>query len=233
MDELILSVKEIKKNYKKVNVLKNVNFDIYKGQIVALIGVNGAGKSTLIEIICKVKNYDHGTIISKINSKEIGYMPQSFGLFADLTVKENLEYFAVLYNITKQRISQVLELCKLENKKHMLCKNLSGGYKQLVSLAVAILHNPKFLLLDEPTSAMDPLFREIFWNVIKSYNSNGGTVMVTTHYMEEINMCNKLLILSSGEIVYNDFVENTFKKGKFKSAIDLINTMVKGERYDK
>ncbi len=233
MEELILSIKGIKKSYGKVNVLKNVSFDINKGQIVALLGVNGAGKSTLIEIICNVKSYDYGTITSNIKQKEIGYMPQSFSLFADLTVKENLEYFAVLYDITKQRIGQVLELCKLEGKKNMLCKNLSGGYKQLVSLAVAILHNPKFLILDEPTSAMDPLFREIFWGVIKDYVANNGTVMVTTHYMEEINMCNKLMILSSGEIVYDAFVKDTFKKGKFTSAIDLINTMVKDERYDK
>lgn len=229
----ILKVLNLYKSYGKVKVLKGVNFSIKKGEIVGLIGVNGSGKSTLIETICGVKNKDSGEIVGIVeNCKNIGYMPQSFGCFNDLTVKENLKYFALIYNLNNNRVQEVLNITHLKEKENYLCGNLSGGYRQLVSLAVAILHNPKLLILDEPTSAMDPLFRDSFWKIIKNYLAGGGSVLVTTHYMEEINLCTKLLILSGGKIVYDNFVSEIFKNGKFNSAADLIFAFAKGEKYE-
>lgn len=233
MQNTILKVENVFKSFKKHQVLKGVSFSIKNGESVALVGVNGAGKTTLLEIICGIQRTNSGSVFGVEDCKDIGYMSQTFRLFLDLTVKENLEYFALLYKVDKQRILEVLELTYLKDKQNFLCSKLSGGYKQLVSLAVAILHNPKLLILDEPTSAMDPLFRELFWKIIKKYLKGGGSVLVTTHYMEEISLCKRLIVLSSGKVVYNKLVSSSFGKNKFNSISELISNYLKGDRYDK
>ena len=233
MEEEILRLENIQKSFKKHHVLKGVNFSIKKGESVALVGVNGAGKSTLFEIICKVLSADSGNVFGIKDYFDFGYMPQIFRLFSDLTIKENLEYFALIYKLDKKRVEEILNLCYLKEKENFLCSKLSGGYKQLVSLAVALIHNPPLLILDEPTSAMDPLFRDGFWKIINKYLKDGGSVLVTTHYMEEINFCNRLMILSSGKIMYDNFVKEAFGTDKNFSAMDLINKFAVEDKYDK
>lgn len=231
----IIQAQALKKSYGKHTVLNDLSFDIHEQELVALVGVNGSGKSTLIELLCGVKKADGGQLclfektIMKASErlevkKNIGYMPQHFCLFQDLTVKENLDYMATVYGTNSNAVKQMLDQCYLTDKQHFLAKNLSGGYKQLLSLAAAILHSPKLLILDEPTSAMDPLFRKRFWKIIKDFCAqNGATVLVTTHYMEEIFECNKIMFLSSGKIIHSSTVENIFENGKFASINEVLS----------
>lgn len=223
MQEVVLKVENVYKSYGQKEVLKGVSFDVKKGETVAFVGVNGSGKSTLIEIICGVKSKNSGIVSGIVNNcKNFGYMPQTFSLFADLSVYDNLDYFSILYNVPKNRINEVLKECFLEDKKYLLCSQLSGGYKQLTALAVAILHSPPFLILDEPTSAMDPIFRDKFWQIIEKYAKKGNSILIITHYMEEIQKCKKLMALSNGKIIYNNSVEETFAKGDIKSVAEVL-----------
>lgn len=231
----MLKVENVYKAYKNKKVLKGVNFSLKEGEIKGLIGVNGAGKSTLIELVCGVKKIDSGKIYlnnldieSKQNKLPIkfvfGYMPQSFSLFNDLTVSENLRYLCSVYKLDEEKeVKRVLKLCKLEEVSNVLASHLSGGYRQLLSLAGALIHSPKLLILDEPTSSMDPLFRKNFWKIIKDCDS---TILVITHYMEELLKCDSFACLSNGKIVYDG------KLSSFKSFQDLdIETIL--EKYAK
>lgn len=227
----MLKVYDIKKRYKTKVVLNGINLHVKKGEIKALIGVNGAGKSTLIDIICGVKKADFGEVYiddkkttDKNYSKQIkflfGYMPQMFSLFNDLTVKENLEYLSIVYNLPKENINRVIDICSLKNYEKQVAKTLSGGYKQMLSLAAAILHSPKLLILDEPTSAMDPIFRKKFWQIIKDQQKNGVTTFVVTHLIEEILNCNSFAMIKNGKVCIDDKVENYINNGFIDS--DLI-----------
>ena len=234
----MLKIENLKKNYKDKVVLDGVTFNIDEGEIIALVGINGSGKSTMIEIICGVKKQNDGIIlvdgkdlkdkkVLKEIKKSIGYMPQSFGLFNDLTVKENLEYLCAVYDLKKEEVvDNLIDKCFLSDKKDYLAQTLSGGYKQLLSLAGAIIHKPKLLILDEPTSAMDPLFRKQFWSIINELNKNGTTILVTTHYLEEINNCKKLLCLANHKIVHEVEVKDMFENGKFSSVEEVLNYYV-------
>ena len=142
-------------------------------------------------------------------------MPQTFGMFNDLTIKENLSYLCALYDLGGERVSECLKTCCLEKEKDFLAGNLSGGYKQMLSLACAIIHRPKLLILDEPTVAMDLLFRERFWEIIRELNTAGCTILFITHYLEELKKCDCFACLSEGRIVYDgtlsEIAEETLK----------------------
>lgn len=220
----MLKINNVFKSYKAKQVLKGVNLEVKQNEIKGLIGVNGAGKSTLIELICGVKTFSEGEIfVNNINVKDkkqnkqlkytFGYMPQRFTLFNDLTVKENLGYLASVYKLDKTSIENVIEVCGLQSHEKILAQNLSGGYRQLLSLAGAIIHSPKLLILDEPTSAMDPLFRKKFWKVIKNYQTQGATILIITHYMEELNQCDSFACLANGKICFDGKVEDFSSKG--------------------
>lgn len=222
----MLRIENVFKSYGKKEVLKGVTFSLKENEIKGLVGVNGVGKSTLIEIICGVKKMNSGHVYfydkditdkkeRKERKKLIGYMPQSFTLFNDLTVQENLGYLCAVYGFdAKKIIPPLLERCYLSSYKKVLAKNLSGGYRQLLSLAGAIIHNPKLIILDEPTSAMDPLFRKKFWGIIRECKKEGATVLIITHYMEEVNECDSFVCLSEGKVAFDgkvsDFQESGF-----------------------
>lgn len=240
----MLRINKLCKAFKAKQVLKDLDLEIKKGEIVALIGVNGSGKSTLIELICGVKKFDAGEIfidgVSIKNKKDLekiryhfGYMPQHFSLFFDLTVKENLEYMRNVYLVQDaKRVDEVMEMCFLTDKKDMLAKNLSGGYKQLLSLASSFLHNPKLLILDEPTSAMDPLFRKQFWSIIHRLNEEGTTILVTTHHMEEIYECFRLDCLANGKIAFSGDVKETLKDGNHTSIEEILKKYILKDEYE-
>ena len=164
------------------------------------------------------------------NSKErqlikyaIGYMPQIFNLYLDLTVKENLNYLSAIFNLNKKNVVEsLIKECNLESKSNVLAKNLSGGYKQLLCLAGALIHSPQFLILDEPTSAMDPVFRTIFWKIIKSYKKKGVTIFVITHHIEELLECDSFACLSEGKIIFDGSVDQ-FKSGDFINIREIMS----------
>ena len=229
----MLKIENLKKSYKKKAVLNGVNLNVEEKCIKALIGVNGAGKSTLVDIICGIKTSDSGSVVvAGIDTKDkksrtqikkiIGYMPQNFSLFDDLNVKENLHYISALFQISPSRIDEVIELCYLQEHTKTLARNLSGGYKQLLSMASCILHNPKLLILDEPTSAMDPLFRSRFWEIVKRINKAGTTILLITHYLEELLECDSFACLSNGIITYSGKVEE-FKEKGFINISEILN----------
>ena len=230
----MLKIENLHKSYGKKEILKGLTLNIEDGDIVALIGVNGAGKSTMLEIICGLIKKNSGSVeianmnIDKRGNRKkikyiLGYMPQYFSMFNDLTVKENLKYLCTVYGIKdKNRCQDIIKLCNLEDKQNQLAKNLSGGYRQLLSLAGTIINLPKFLIMDEPTSAMDPIFRSKFWDIIKKLNSDGTTILVTTHYIEEIIECNKMFCLSNGVItIEKDTKELEIENKKYKNIFDM------------
>ena len=230
----MLKIKNLQKSYKKKKVLKGVDLHIKKGEIVGLIGLNGAGKSTLIECVCGIKKFDSGeilindfNILDKKNKKaikhSIGYVPQTFSLYGDLTVEENLKYLSALYNLKDNfYVENALKTCHLENNRKVLAKNLSGGYKQLLSMAGAIIHNPKFLILDEPTASMDPIFRRKFWKIVNNCRKKDTTILVITHYLEELMECDNFICLANGKISFSGSV-NDFKKEGLVDMESLLN----------
>ena len=208
----MLKITNLYKSYKTKEVLKGVNFSVKEGEIKGLVGVNGVGKSTLIECIMGIKKFDDGKIeicnidvndkaLSKDIKHTIGYMPQSFNLFNDLTAEENLGYLCGVFCLDKEEtVDKILDICFLTPYGKTLAKNLSGGYRQLLSLAAALVHSPKILILDEPTSAMDPLFRKRFWNIINTLKKSGVTILLITHHMEELAECDSFVCLSNGVV---------------------------------
>lgn len=225
----MLKITNVYKKYKNNEVLKGVTFSVKEGEIKGLIGVNGVGKSTLIECICGVKKRDSGKIeihgidvadksFSKTIKHLVGYMPQSFNLFNDLTVEENLRYLFGVFQLEKKEIIEnILDTCFLTPYKKTLAQNLSGGYRQLLSLAAALIHSPKILILDEPSSAMDPLFRKRFWEIINTCKNAGVTILLITHHMEELIECDSFVCLSNGVASFEGTVEDYCTNG----AIDI------------
>ena len=235
----MLHIQGVFKSYNDHEVLKGVDLHLKNNEIKALIGVNGSGKSTLIEIICGVKKMDKGTVmISDIDIKDkkkskkiknlIGYMPQNFGLFSDLTVRENLEYMCAIYKLDKSRVDEILDICKLKEQEKKIASSLSGGYKQLLSCACALIHRPKLLILDEPTSAMDPIFRKNFWKVINFTKKWGASTLIITHFLEELLECDSFACLSNG-IIKHDGKVSEFKKDGFVNIEAILKKYEKEE----
>lgn len=228
----MLKIKDIHKSYGEVDVLKGINLNVKEGEIKALIGINGSGKSTLIEIVCGVKKTNTGEIyINNINHSDkkqkkaykhsFGYMPQQFCLFVDLTVRENLEYMCAVYNLNKSVVDEFIELFSLKSHEKVLAGNLSGGYRQLLSCACAIIHKPKMIILDEPTSAMDPIFRRQFWKIIKATKEWGSSVLIITHFIEELLECDSFACLNKGLICHDGLVDE-FKTKNFINIEEIL-----------
>lgn len=210
-----IEIKNLTKTFKEVKAVDNLSFRVKQGEFFAFLGVNGAGKSTTISIMCGQLKKDNGTVvingtnidegIDKIR-KEIGVVFQSSVLDGPLTVKDNLETRAALYGITGKKFNERLEeLCFLLDFKDLLKRDfnkLSGGQKRKIDIARALLHHPNILILDEPTTGLDPQTRKLIWQVIHSLRQKENiTVFLTTHYMEEVADADYVVILDSGKIV--------------------------------
>lgn len=216
----IIEVKNITKRFNDKLVLDNISYEVEQGEIFGFIGPNGAGKSTLINIMTSLLTPDSGTIkicgydILKepIKAKEcIGYVPQDLALMEDLNAYDNLEFFGALYGlkgkVLKERISEALKVTGLEDSRKQKVKKFSGGMKRRLNLAVAILHHPKVLILDEPTVGVDPQSRNHIFSFVKNICKDWGTTVIyTSHYMEEIEeLCKRVFIIDLGkEISYGD-----------------------------
>ena len=213
--ENIIEIKNLFKSYKEVKAVSDLSITVKRGQLYAFLGLNGAGKSTTISIMCGHLSKDSGTVIinganldENLDSikMDLGVVFQFSVLDKMLTVKDNLSSRASLYGLSKQDfLTRLDELDKLLNLKLLLNKTfgkLSGGERRRVDIARAILHNPKILILDEPTTGLDPQTRKMVWNVInKLRKENGVTVFLTTHYMEEATDADYVVILDSGKVV--------------------------------
>lgn len=202
------------KTFGSFTAVNKLDLTIAKGEIVGFIGPNGAGKSTTIRLLCgllrpsagraRVAGYDVGRDPEAVRS-HIGYMSQKFSLYGDLTVRENLRFFGGLYLVPRrdidERMSTAVTMAGLEGREDALVRTLAGGWKQRLALGCAILHRPPVLFLDEPTSGVEPQARRLFWELIHHLASDGVTILVSTHYMEEAEYCNRIALINAGKLV--------------------------------
>jgi len=214
MKENAIEVNNLSKKFGLFQAVDNISFTVEKGEIFGFLGANGAGKSTTIRMLCglltstsgtaKVAGYDINKEAEKIK-ENIGYMSQKFSLYDDLTVEENIEFFGGIYNLKNHNLAQrkkwALETADLKGKEKRLTKELPGGWKQRLALSCALLHQPKIVFLDEPTGSVDPISRRNFWELINTLSEQHITIFVTTHYLDEAEYCNDIMLIHNGKII--------------------------------
>lgn len=209
----VIHVRELVKKFGDFVANDHLNFDVYAGEIFGFLGANGAGKTTAMKILCGLQRPSSGTIEvagfdvykqSDQIKKNIGYMSQKFSLYEDLTVKENFQFYGGIYGLTtkeiKDRTRQMLESLQMTASANMILRDIPLGWKQKLAFSVAMVHRPKIVFLDEPTGGVDPITRRQFWEMIYEAASQGVTVFVTTHYMDEAEYCNRISIMVDGRI---------------------------------
>lgn len=215
-----INAENITKIYGAQKVLNNISFSIKKGEIVGFLGPNGAGKSTMMKILTTyIKSFEGDASVNgysvtedKLNvQKSIGYLPEHNPLYLDMYVREYLEFNAEIYNIEKSQVEKIIELTGLTPEANKKIEELSKGYRQRVGLANALLHNPDILILDEPTTGLDPNQLIEIRELIRSVAKDGGkTVLLSTHIMQEVEaICDRVIIINKGEIVHDKNIKDT------------------------
>ncbi|QUW21638.1 ABC transporter ATP-binding protein [Sporosarcina sp. Marseille-Q4063] len=210
--EECISINHVSRSFGKQQVLEDINLKIFEGEIFGLLGPSGAGKTTLVKQLTGLDLPTSGEVylfqkkmptLQLINS--IGYMAQSDALYEDLTAKENLLFFSELYGLKgkkqTRRILEVMDLVRLSDDLTKLVSNYSGGMKRRLSLAIAMLHEPSILILDEPTVGIDPVLRQSIWEAFDTLKQNGITIIVTTHVMDEAEKCDRLGMIRDGRLI--------------------------------
>jgi len=214
MADIAVSVQSLEKKFGAFVAVNKISFEVKRGEIFGFLGPNGAGKSTTIRMLCgiitptsgsgRVGGFDINKQQEEIK-QYIGYMSQKFSLYDDLTVEENINFYGGIYKIPqaklKARKEEIIKLADIEPFRNRLTKTLSGGWKQRLALGCAIIHEPKIIFLDEPTSGVDPITRNNFWAIIKDMAKSGVTVFVTTHYMDEAENCDRMTLIYRGSII--------------------------------
>lgn len=209
-----VSVQNLEKKFGSFTAVNKINFEVQEGEIFGFLGPNGAGKSTTIRMLCGIISPTSGSgqvggydiIKEQHNIKQhIGYMSQRFSLYDDLTVEENINFYSGIYKIPekekKKRFEETVHTAGLEGMESFLTAKLAGGWKQRLALGCSLLHKPRIIFLDEPTSGVDPITRANFWGIIKQLSAQGVTVFITTHYMDEAENCNRMVLIYRGTII--------------------------------
>lgn len=218
-----ISVTKVKKSFKDHNVLNDVNLNVGSGSIMCLLGPSGSGKTTLIRIIIGALKADEGKVMIGENTvpsleaiKHIGFMPQNDGVYIDMSAADNLKFYGQLHGLKgtelNGRIEKLLRLVDLWDDRKRLVNEFSGGMKKRLSLAIALIHEPEVLLLDEPTVGIDPILRRSIWDEFHRLRDTGKTIIVSTHVMDEVKECDNAALLYYGRIIKNDSVENILKR---------------------
>ncbi|RED43600.1 ABC-type multidrug transport system ATPase subunit [Winogradskyella eximia] len=210
-----ITVSNISKSYKSVKALENISFNVKEGELFGLIGPDGAGKTTLFRILttllianegsATVADFDVVIDYKKIRNN-VGYMPGKFSLYQDLTIEENLNFFATIFGTTiEENYDLIKEIyVQIEPFKNRRAGKLSGGMKQKLALCCALIHKPKVLFLDEPTTGVDPVSRKEFWDMLKRLQQKGITILVSTPYMDEAALCDRIALIQDGKILQID-----------------------------
>ena len=230
--DLVVKVENVFKSFKTVKAVNGLSFEIQAGQFLALLGPNGAGKTTMVEMIEGIQQPDSGTIHIvgkewKHHSKEIhhdiGLSLQETRFIDKLTVRETLNVFAGLYGLPKKRIDEVIEIVSLEEKQKAYVVNLSGGQRQRLALGISVINNPKILLLDEPTTGLDPNARREVWHILqKMKNESNISLLLTTHYMEEAEqLCDRIIILDHGTILQQGTLDELIEANGGKEIVEV------------
>ncbi len=238
----------MKENVRAVNLAKkfgeftavdSVSFSVKKGEIYGFLGANGAGKTTTIRMLCGLLSPDKGrAVVSGYDTakqpdevkKRIGYMSQKFSLYPDLTTRENIQFYAGIYNMEKKEINKkipaITEKTMLGKEIHTLIREMPPGVRQRVALACALIHEPGIVFLDEPTAGVDPVLRRTFWEIINSLSGAGVTVFVTTHYMDEVEHCNRVALMNEGRIIKEggtrQLKKEVFGRGVYETRPDDV-----------
>ena len=217
-----ISIKNISKSYNKVNALQNITFNVNEGELFGLIGPEKKKKTTLFRILTTllIPNEGEATVAGFDSVKDyknirntIGYMPGKFSLYQDLTVEENLEFFATIFGTTIEENYDLIKdiYVQIEPFKDRRAGKLSGGMKQKLALCCALIHKPKVLFLDEPTTGVDPVSRKEFWEMLKRLQTKGITMLVSTPYMDEAALCDKIALIQDGKILKIDTPQEIVK----------------------
>ena len=214
MDDNAIEVFELTKRFGKFTAVDKVSFSVKQGEIFGFLGANGAGKSTTIRMLIGLLQPTSGTatvggfdVVRQTEQlkRNIGYMSQRFSLYDDLTVEQNIRFYGGVYGLKntylEERMQWVLTMADLKGREGSLTKTLSGGWKQRLALGCAILHEPKLVFLDEPTGGVDPISRRNFWELINQLSASGITVLVTTHFLDEAEYCNDIILINAGKLI--------------------------------
>jgi ABC-2 type transport system ATP-binding protein len=209
-----IEVRELTKRFGTFTAVDRISFTVEKGEIFGFLGANGAGKSTTIRMLCGLLPPTDGTAVvggydirtqTESVKLSIGYMSQRFSLYDDLTVEQNIRFYGGIYGIPpdklKKRMAWVIEMADLKGRESSLTRTLSGGWKQRLALGCAILHEPPIVFLDEPTGGVDPISRRNFWELINRLSAEGITVLVTTHFLDEAEYCNDIILINAGRLI--------------------------------
>lgn len=211
--ENVIIAERLTKSFGDFVAVDHISFEVAKGEIFGFLGANGAGKTTAMRMLCGLSTPSSGKAVvagfdlfreaEKIK-KSIGYMSQKFSLYEDLTIRENIQFYGGIYELTKKQIQEktnyLVDHLHLQNYQNSLVKSLPLGWKQKLAFSVAIVHDPAIVFLDEPTGGVDPVTRREFWELIYNASERGITVFVTTHYMDEAEYCNRVSIMVDGRI---------------------------------
>lgn len=235
-----ISVKNISKKYKTVLALQNITFEVQEGELFGLIGPDGAGKTTLFRLLttllipnegsAKVANYDVLKQVKEIRNS-VGYMPGKFSLYQDLTIAENLAFFATIFGTTIEENYDLIEdiYVQIEPFKNRRAGALSGGMKQKLALCCALIHKPKVLFLDEPTTGVDPVSRKEFWEMLKRLKQKGITILVSTPYMDEASLCDRIALIQKGKILKidsPDAIVKAYEKTIYEVATNQMHNLI-------
>jgi ABC-2 type transport system ATP-binding protein len=243
MNEVVISVRNLTKCFGNFTAVNNISFDVLRGEIFGFLGANGAGKTTAMRMLCGLSfpTSGSGSVAGFDVMKEgeqikqhIGYMSQRFSLYNDLTVGENIQLFAGIYNLSKtqteQRSCQLLERLNFSSERNTLVGALPLGWKQKLSFAIANIHEPKVVFLDEPTGGVDPLTRRQFWELIYETAEKGTTIFVTTHYMDEAEYCSRVSIMVDGEVRALDTPRNLKREFAAESMDEVFRVIARGAK---
>ena len=217
-EELAIDVKGMTKRFGTRTVVNKIDLQVRKGEIYGFLGPNGSGKTTFIRMLCGLLKADEGSgtclgfdVIKQSEEikKQVGYMTQRFSFYEDLSIRENLDFVARMYGVKNRRevVNASIKRLGLAGREQQLAGQLSGGWKQRLALAACLIHEPKLLLLDEPTAGVDPKARRDFWEQIHQLAAEGLTFLITTHYMDEAERCNRLAYLAYGNLLTHGTVQ--------------------------
>ncbi len=235
--QYVINISNLKKSYGDILAVNNISLSVEPGEMFGLFGPDGAGKTTTIRILCGLLKPDSGSV-EVLNSdlrkkkkeiqNQIGYLSQKFSLYGDLSVDENIEFFADIHNVKgfKKRRDELLAFTRLTPFRDRLAEKLSGGMKQKLALACSLIHKPKIIFLDEPTTGVDPVSRRDFWKILSDLQKDGITILMTTPYLDEAERCNRVAMMNKGEIIAVDTPQN-IKSSINKKVIEIITDDIK------
>jgi ABC-2 type transport system ATP-binding protein len=229
-EEIVIDIQGLTKRFGNKTVVDDVSLDVRRGEIVGFLGPNGSGKTTTIRMICGLLRPDGGSgtclgldILRDADriKRQVGYMTQRFSYYEDLTIRENLDFVARIYALPDRAaiVKKTLERLGLYERRDQLAGSLSGGWKQRLALAASVMHQPKLLLLDEPTAGVDPQARREFWDEIHALAEDGLTVLVSTHYMDEAERCHRIIYIAYGRIVARGTVAEVIERSGLSTIV--------------